>query len=280
MPYGRKLRRNYGRKVKRFFRKGRSSARKSYTRSRKFSRTKVRIPTRVLPDYTLVKMKASTNITTSAGTTPGVGTYSYSNFQCCGNDIFDPFQTFSIDQPNGFDQWMAFYKSFIVHKSSIKVTPIYWVTDPLSSGGPIMPFQLTIVPITGGSAYPPPLTTAYSELPYSKSKIFTGTMPVSNGTAPAPSPNPGQLYMPGLVNSMMTKKILGYKDLSDVADVRGTATSSPLALFNYFVLIRSMVPGSGATLTNYRLSPIGFRVDMYFKCQLLDRLNVPDSTQD
>lgn len=289
MPYSRKFVKRYrksntSRKGRRFFR----SYGKSYSASsvnsrynRKYNRTKVKIPTRVLPDYTLVKLKATTTLATAAGTTPAIGTYSYVQFQLNGNDIFDPFNAFTVDQPNGFDQWMAFYANFIVHKSSIRVTPLYWDTDPVVDGGPILPFQLTIVPMqTQTGPIPNPLTTEYSELPYSKSRIYTGGLPISTGTTPSVqySGNAGQVGFVSLTNSMMTKKILGYKDLSDVDGVRGTGSASPAERFAYVITVKSMMPGAGATLTNYRLSPLGLRVDMYFKCQLLNRLNVSDSS--
>lgn len=285
MPYSRKFVKRYRksntvRKGRRFFRnygKSYSASNVNSRYNRKYSRTKVKIPTRVLPDYTLVKMKVSSIFETAAGSTPGVGTYSSIFFTAYGNDIFDPFNSFSVAQPNGFDQWMAFYKNFIVHKSSIKVTPMYWNTDAIVDGGPVMPFQLIITPFNGTNSFPSITTTDYAEFPYTKTKLYSGALPLSNGTLPSLTNSPGQQAMVGLTNSMMTKKILGYKDLSDVDSVRGTLTSSPSEMFSYVCVIKSMVPGAGATLTNYRLSPIGVRVDMYFKCQLLNRNLVPDS---
>ena len=235
MVYSRKFMRSYRKsntksKGRRFFRSYRKNSIAPYRNSQynsKYRRTKVRIPSRVIPDYTLVKLKLSSTIELPAGTTPAIGTYSYSFFQALGNDLFDPLLSLSVDQPNGFDQWMSFYRNFIVHKSSIKVTPIYWNTDAVLDGGPVMPFQLIIVPMSGTPLTPTPLTTDYSELPYAKARIYSGALPTSNGTTPSLTNSPGQQSLIPLTNSMMTKKILGYKDLSDVSEVRGSSTASP-----------------------------------------------------
>lgn len=290
MAYARRTMRRYRKsntqaKSRRFFRSYRKNIAASNRYSRinnKYRRTKVKVPTRVLPDYTLVKLKCSSTFEIPAGSTPGVGTYSFSQATAIGNDIFDPFGTLSVDQPNGFDQWMAFYRNFIVHKSSIKVTPMYWNVDAVVDGGPIMPFQLSIVPYSTSAGFPSPGTSDPSELPYAKSKLYSGVFPQTTGVAPQyiAASTPGQQAMVGLVNSMMTKKILGYKDLSDVETVRGSATASPAETFSYAIICKSTIPGAGAALTNFRLSPLGIRVDMYFKCQLLNRVDVPDSVND
>lgn len=270
---------NTMRKARRFFRTGRAAYTKYSKYNSKYRRTKVTIPTRVLPDYTLVKMKCSSTWNIGAGSTPAVGQYSFASAFVNGNDIYDPFGVFATDQPNGFDQWMAFYQNFIVHKSSIKVTPVYWVIDPGQNGGPIMPFQLTIVPFSLDATFPSLSTTNEAELPYARTKLYTGSLPQSNGTQPlyVASQTPGEQTNIGLVHSMMTKKILGYKDLSDVLQVRGSESNSPGQRFQYAIVVRSTIPGAGASLVNYRLSPLGIRVDMYFKCQLLNRKDVPDS---
>lgn len=101
MPYRRRYRKS---NTRRKFRKSLRRARKSYTRYRKsnpYRRTKVRLPTRVMPDYTLVKLKDTRIITLDIGNSPTDGTYSVANTYISGSDIYNAWQNpVEKSQPN------------------------------------------------------------------------------------------------------------------------------------------------------------------------------------
>lgn len=273
MAYRRK---RFSRKTSRFARRKTSRfARKAFGRPRfnKYRRSRVKIPTRGIADYSLVKLKDAVVINTDVGEVPTVGDVSYINMIVSGSDLFNAFGT--GNQPTGFDQWMGFYDKFIVHKSSIKVTPVYWNGVP-TDGHPA-PFQICITPITVNT-----LTSAtiqFDEQPYAKTKIYNGSMAiVNNSNAPAPV-NTGSQQIPSIYNSMMTKKMLGVKDLSDEDDVKGTDTESPDTQFYWMIEIKSLaaLPPSPATPANFQLASLGLKIEMYYKCQFLDRASITNS---
>lgn len=264
---------------RRFTRKTNRVARRSFGRPRysKFRRTKVKIPNRIMPDYTLVKMKDSITYITSVGNTPGaVGDFSTINFNIAGNDLFDAFDSlgtpYDDSQPTGFDQWMGFYNNFIVHKSSISVTPLFWNTTEFpAAGNP--PYQITITPVTVSGLVSANID--FDEQPYAKYRIFNQLLALRSGTGYALQQT-GQQSPPKVYNSMMTKKMLGVKDLSDYADVRGTSSSSPVDLWYWNIEIKSLVPAPTTTIAS-AIQQMGVRIDISYKAQLLDRNTIPES---
>lgn len=268
---------------RRFTRKSNRVARRSFGRPRnnKFRRTKVRIPNRIMPDYTLVKMKDSILYITGPGDTPGaVGAQSTINFNIAGNDLFEAFDTlgapYDDSQPTGFDQWMAFYNNFIVHKSSISIEPMFWDTsDGATTGQP--PYQITITPVTVQG-----LTSAtidFDEQPYCKYRIYNSALALRSPGGPSGSAfTTGQQSPPRVFNSMMTKKVLGVKDLSDYSGVRGTSSASPSELWYWNVEIKSLMPAAAAT-SAYALTSMGLKIDINYKVQLLDRNTIPESDE-
>lgn len=287
MPYRRRYRKS---NTRRKFRKSLRRARKSYSRYRKpntYRRTKVRLPTRVMPDYTLVKMKDSRVIILEAGNNPTDGTYSVSNSFISGNDIYNAWQFPNGDEragPTGFDQWAAFYNNFIVHKSSVKVTPLYWIT---TTGDAPAPFQLTVTPVDADNIVT--FSTSFDEQPYSRFKMYNGVLTTSTDTALGAVANSGTQNYQSVINSMMTKKILGYKDLVDIPAVQGVMIpqtnvnpgNSPDQNFYWNIEAKSLVlrpPAS--TSTTFVLSSMAVKVDIYYKVQLINRRALVDSGND
>lgn len=295
MPYGRRAMRRYRksntqRKGRRFFRsygKAYNTNRNSGGYNSKYRRTKVKVPTRVLPDYTLVKMKDSRLIILDAGQVPQPENYSVSNTFISGNDMYNCWQQSigqpTLSQPTGFDQWAAFYRNFIVHKSSIRVTPIYFIDD--GTDATPQPFQLTITPVDSTNLQT--FQTSFDEQPYSKFRIYNGVLPTASSTT-VQIFNTGNQTMRSVYNSMMTKKILGYKDLSDVNEVQGpmyvdtTLTlQGPDEQFYWNIEAKSLVLApTGAPLPEYALRSLAVKVDIYYKAQLLNRRSVVDSGDD
>lgn len=248
-------------------------------RSNKYRNTRVRIPNRIMPDYTLVRLKDSITYITPVGTTPtAVGELSTINFNIAGNDLFDAFDSlgtpYDDSQPTGFDQWMAFYNNFIVHKSSIAITPLFWNTTVFpAAGNP--PYQITITPVTVSG-----LTSSnidFDEQPYAKYRIYNQLLALRSSSGYALQQT-GQQSPPKVFNSMMTKKMLGVKDLSDYSDVRGTSTTSPVDLWYWNVEIKSLVPAPTTTIAS-AIQQMGVRIDISYKVQLMDRNTIPESDE-
>lgn len=264
MPYGKKSYRKTFRK--KAYRKRVYRPKKRYNRKRTYAK----IRGTVLPDYTLVKLNNASVITIPLPSTVGVNEYSKSVAAIVGNDIYDPMRVFGDEQPVGFAQWMAMYQQFIVHKSTIKVTPICWIV-PDSSSGTQLPFILSVFP--SKNLLQNPLNALEpEEQPYVRKKNYNGNMTTDTKQAvslPLLSA-PGQSVQPGVYNSMMTKKILGYKDLSDVDEVRGTVNSSPTDLFYWNICVESQVPASTAS-NSYTLASMYVRVESVFYCQFIGR---------
>ena len=287
MPYRRRYRKsNTRRKFRKIFRRS-TKYRTKYSKSRAYRRTKVRMPTRIMPDYTLVKLKDSRILILEPGNNPTDGTYSVSNLYISGSDIYNAWQIPNLEPragPTGFDQWAAFYANFIVHKSSVRVTPLHWITSATDSPAP---FQLTVTPVDANGIAT--FETSFDEQPYSKFRMYNGVLSVASSTALNSPQNTGTQNFQSVINSMMTKKILGYKDLSDVPEVQGQMSTSanvnggisPDTQFYWNIEAKSLVlrpPAS--TSTSFVLSSIAVKVDIYYKVQLLNRRSLPDSGND
>lgn len=110
-----------------------------------------------MPDQAYVKFKYRTIMNLVAG----VGNaYIIDNYS--GNSLYDPYQTGIGDQPTGFDQWAAFYDSYHVTGSKLKIlvnneTPSS-IVAPNSPGHAILftVFPSTAVYVSGSLTTRPP----------------------------------------------------------------------------------------------------------------------------
>lgn len=73
-------------------------------------------PVSTIPDRAKFKLKYVYIHTFVASSIP----YDYNVFRL--NDMYDPYQTGVGSQPQGFDQWMAFYNHFVVTDTDVKIT--------------------------------------------------------------------------------------------------------------------------------------------------------------
>lgn len=258
----------------------RAPARRQYRRSsvRRTSRTRVRVPGFIQPDYTLVKLKDRNTFTTDTGSIPmKAGHVSTISFTVHGSDLFDAFALVSsalTTKPTGFNEWMAFYKYFLVNQSGIQVTPVAIVGNTPNQ----LPYTMTVTPVTVNS-----LTTtniSFEEQPYSRTKTFSGSATLqSSGTVI--NNMSGNQRMQSVSNSAMTKKIMGVKDITDLIIYRGAKLYSPPDMFYWHVTIASLIPWDGVvTKSLVTLPALIMQVRMFYKVQLLDRNTVPDSGED
>lgn len=283
MRYGRRRRRPaYGRRTTR----RRVATRRRYSRSSVSarSRTRIRIPGYIQPDYTLVKMKDRNVFNTVGGTVPEVaGQVSVIDFIIHGSDLFNAFALIPSaykTKPSGFNQWMSFYNNFVVHKSGISITPL-GVKLPQGRSQMSLPYLLTITPVSVSTLTS--ATVSFEEQPYAKSRTYNGLLPFNSvGSVTPPTPgNVGQQSLISVYNSIMTKKIMGVKDISDDDTYRGSRDESPNDMFYWQVTIESLIPWDGeSNVANYTLPQFIIQARMYYRAQLLDRTPIPDSGPD
>ena len=79
---------------------------------------------------------------------------------------------------------------------------------------------------------------------------------------------------------MMTKKMLGIKNLTDYGDVQGTAAASPSEVFYWNIEVRSLIqrPAGSASGAGYQLAKLDLKIDIFYKCHFLDRNTGLDTT--
>lgn len=256
-------------------RRTRYPGRKRYVRKRGLNRkTKVRIPNYIMPDYTLVKLKDRHTLTFSGFST--VNGKLVASTLVRGNDLVDAFIKMNpteTTRPTGFNQWMAMYDQFIVHQSALKITPIAYRTGD-DNEIEHYPFRLVIVPFDQQNINTQ--TTDPTELAYSRSKVYNGnSIPIVNMAGSIVSnADAGNTSIRGVFNRMSTKKILGYKDLADVTELRGTQTASPSQMWAWVVYVETLIPLT-ATPTDYSMV---LEAQIYYKAQFLARnQGMPDS---
>lgn len=258
----------------------------SYRRSSSSRKTTFRGPrarNALIQDTAFIKHRLFDIIDCGGGSVPvTAGEYSVIKIYISGNDLTNAFGAFSADTPAGMLQYSGFYQNNIVHASSLLVTP---VSIFQGAGGAVnniqLPYQLTVVPFdTNGASSNVP----FDEQPYAKSKIFHPIGSLGVGTS-----NSAQGYgnfMSSLYNTMMTKKILGVKDLADNTDYWSNVTggyASPISQWYWGIEIKSLVPlttaaaaAGGVALYPFTLGEFQIRLEEIFKTQYLNRVPVID----
>lgn len=252
--------------------------RKKYVRKRGLNyRTRVRIPNYIAPDYALVKLKDRTTLTLSGFSLTNGRLTAYASLR--GNDmrnllgLANPLPN-DVPRPTGFDEWMSLYREFIVHQSAVKVTPIAYQTSGEDEVTQHLPFRVVVVPFQGGAGL---ITTGGAdptELAYSRSKVYNGnSLPVVDASgAIVSNADAGNTTIRGVFSRMSTKKILGYKDLSDVQEVRGSISNSPdvRGQWGWAIYVETLIP---TTLDPNDYSMV-LEVQIYYKSQFIGRQQI------
>jgi hypothetical protein len=229
-----------------------------------------------MPDYSLVKLKNRFTLTLSDFTLTNGKLSAYT--MVVGNDMFNALgaQSAPYTQPTGFDEWMAMYDQYIVHQSAVKVIPLAYRTSGEDEVTQHLPFRLVIVPFR--STVFNIATIDPTEVAYSRSKVYNGnSIPVvdNDGTVVS-NADAGNTSIRGVFNRMSTKKILGYKDLADVEEVRGVAsTTAPSRKWSWLVYVETLIP----TTTDPDDYSMLLEAQIYYKAQFISRKqDMVDST--
>lgn len=241
-----------------------------------------RVRNAIMADTLFAPMRAISTITTGVGSTPTVA-IPYSKIQLFlpGNDVTDPFGSFGTDSPVGMAQYANFYRNNIVHSSGLQVTPLVvnsLTTDPVTNSA--LPYQITVVPMTSTATSLIPM----DEQPYARTKQFNvgdQSTGVGISTYTGLSAQAGNDFKASVYNSMMTKKMLGYNNLSDEKTTWSTITtgslSSPSAPWYWCIEIKSLIPWDGVTVTSsVTLGIFQLRLQSIMKTQFLNRYQLLD----
>lgn len=241
-----------------------------------------RVRNAIMADTLFAPLRVIQTILTSVGSTPSAaGQYSKIQLFLAGNDITDPFLAFGADTPVGMAQYANFYRNNIVHSSSLQVTPLVinsLTTNPVTNSA--LPYQITVVPMTSTATALIPM----DEQPYARTKQFNvGDQSTGVGldTYTGLSAQAGNDFKASVYNVMMTKKMLGYKNLADEKTTWSTVTtgslSSPSAPWYWCIEIKSLIPWDGTTVTaSVTLGKFQLRVQERFKTQFLNRYQLLD----
>lgn len=281
------------------YRRRRPSYRKrSYKRplyKRRYKRrvrpTSLTIPNRglsICPDTLFCKLRVTDVIDLAGGSIPAAaGEPSIIRAYLNVGDLTNPLGTFSTDQPCGVEEWGQFYNQYVIHKSSILVTPITITqnVDGTPTDNYALPYQITVTPIVD------PTVTALNpqypmdEQPYARNRQFNNPASIINSQATFNIYNAqfGNNTKQSVFNSMMTKKIRGIKDLTDDVDSRGVIPAPTSAAFAYYwcIEVKSLIPWDGvSSVTGYVLSDFAVRVTEIFNVQFLNRIAVEDTVED
>lgn len=174
------------------------------------------------PSSKLVRLRFSLNSGDAHALSSTTG--SIASFTYRANDLYDPYAGAGGAQPRGFDEWMAFYRHFVVLGSQI----VCKFTSPTPNATGEIPMRVAIVLADNSTA--PSTTSMIAEHPRSVNKIFGSNM------------------VQTLVKRFSAKGFFSVKDPTDSDDLHGTAGASPSEQAYYHVLAFCLNGGSETVL--------------------------------
>lgn len=172
------------------------------------------------PDRVYVRLKYTNSIAISA--TALVRT------KFSGNSLFRPDFTATTQMPRGFDQWMAVYNLYKVHKSTIRAEVL--------NLAPALTLDAVLLPAKSDPTLVD--TEDAREQPYARSKRLS-----------ALSGNKGAV---SLFNSMKTKVIYGTRFIND--DYSAGPTGNPNPEWQWYLYIQNLVDDMGTVNCDISIS--------------------------
>lgn len=170
------------------------------------------------PAKKLVRLRFSLNsgdahaLTSTAGS---IASYSYR-----ANDLYDPYAGAGGAQPRGFDQWMVFYRHFVVVGSQMVIK----VFSPVPNATGEIPMRVGIV--ISDSTTAPTTTSMIAENPRGVSKIF------------------GVNQVQTLVKRFSTRGFFSVNDPVDSDDLHGSSGASPTEQAVYHICAFALNAGT------------------------------------
>ncbi len=220
-----------------------------------------------MPDYSLVKLKDRFTLTLSSFSR--VNNRLVAHRLVRGNDMANASGgTSPTIRPTGLDEWMAMYNQYIVHQSAAKVTPLAYLSGGQEEVIEHLPFRVVIVPFAYGGF--DATTMNPTEFAYSRSKVYNGnSIPVVDETGSVVSnADAGNTSIKGVFNRMSTKKILGYKDLADVSEIRGDmGPQTPSRRWFWLIYVETLIP----TVIEPEEYGMILEFQIYYKSQFITR---------
>lgn len=190
----------------------------------------------IFPDRVFVRLKYTNSF--------AVSTSALNTTRMSGNSLHRPDYQALSQQVRGFDQWMAIYGRYKVHKSTIRVQVI--------NLGAAANIDAVVLPDRGNPSFID--TEDAREQPYAKSKRL--------------SPLSGPTGAISIFNGMKTRTIYGTK--VDYIDFSADAASNPPQEWDWYVYLQNLTNDSG--VVNCDVS-----VSMMYYVELNQRNFIPRS---
>lgn len=248
----------------------------------------------VIPDTLFTKLRNIDVLSFAGGSVPAVaGESSIIRVYLNAGNLTAPFAPFSTDSPIGLEQWQQFYLQYVIHKSSLAVTPVT-VSSTFGVSNGLLPYQITIVPLSDDQATALDNDYPFDEQPYSRNRQFNaiGTLITSLAGPPLEdiyNAQYGNNTKSSVYNTMMTKKMRVLTNLVDDVDSRGTLsnpittppnTPSPANTYIWAIEVKSLVPWDGVSpVDSFTLGNFQARVTMVHNVQFIRRVPVLDTSE-
>lgn len=266
-----------------------------FRRSRRTRSTISRMPTTIVPDRLITKLRVTDTMFLNNFHIPDSTT---TNDQFSYQDIYltvgNPYSIYGVvtdDVPAGLQTWANFYNEVAVISARVKVTPLTW-SIPLLNGsnsadGASMPYSVCLCPIQSGNAISSS-TVDFMEQPYARYKFFTQAgqylqlQTVSTPYQTMYSAQSGNSVERSVINYMTSKKILSYKDIMDYdADPPlwiNTTVPQITTPWGFVCTVKSGIPWDGQVghEPRFTLANLYMRVDVTYSLMFRGRKTIVD----
>lgn len=265
-----------------------------YRRNRRTRSTISKMPTTVVPDRLITKLRVTDTMFLNNFHIPDSTTdndqFSYQDLLLSVSNPFSVYGVVNDDIPAGLQTWSGFYNEVAVLSARVKVTPLSWkipnITQQNFRGGASMPYSVCLCPVKTGNVISSSVID-FMEQPYSRYKFFTqagGYLQVQvPGTAPNSSlysAQSGNSVERSVVNYMTSKKIMNYKDIMDQDATLWIETTPPTvgSSWGFVCTVKSGIPWDGTVghEPEFTLPGLYMRVDVTYSLMFRNRKTIVD----
>lgn len=276
---------------KRLYKRPRRRFKRRIRRNRRTRSTISRMPTTIVPDRLITKVRVTDTMFMNSFHIPDSTTtndqFSYQDLLLSVGNPYSVYGVVNDDVPAGLKTWANFYNEVATIYAKVKVTPLTWHVgnQTVAAGGAGMPYSVCLCPIQVGNAISSS-TIDFMEQPYSRYKFFTQVGSYSQiQTSPSNyyfSAQSGNSVERSVVNAMSSKKILSYKDIMDydadpplwISTVAPQATSP----WGFVLTVKSGIPWNGnvGSEPQFTLANLYIRIDVTYTLMFRGRKTIAD----
>ena len=280
---------------KRLYKRPRRRFKRRIRRSRRTRSTISRMPTTIVPDRLITKLRVTDTMFLTGFFSPDATTtnnaFSYKDLLITVGNPYSVYGVVTDDVPAGLKTWANFYNEVATIYAKVKVTPLSWAAlsnETVANSGAGIPYSVCLCPVQVGNAISSS-TIDFMEQPYARYKFFTQTASyaqLSTSTGPSPrnmfSAQSGNSVERSVINAMSSKKILSYKDIMDYdADPPlwiSTVAPQSTSPWGFVLTVKSSLPWDGqiASSPQYTLPDLYIRIDVTYKLMFRGRKTIAD----